>query len=161
VCAYTAPSDATNMCSTTEPLAEKPHTKDGPQSLQKRTRSRQQRVAESDSVPPAKLIGVSSFSSSTSSKWKDAYVPPPVINQSTILAIGFFLFVLASLWPPLILLFAYVASKLVPYSFRVNDDATTRRQLFAEFSREDDLPEEFKHVPSHVKLEESYWVNGR
>lgn len=94
-------------------------------------------------------------------KWKDKYEPAPLISQSTILTLGFFVFCLAMLWPPLILLFAYVVSKLVPYSFRENDDASTRRQLFAQFSMQDDLPEEFKNVPDHIRLVESYWVNSR
>jgi hypothetical protein len=50
------------------------------------------------------------------SKWKKPYEPPPVIEQSTILIIGFLIFGLAVLWPPLILLVAYIVSKLVPYS---------------------------------------------
>jgi hypothetical protein len=50
------------------------------------------------------------------SKWKKPYEPPPVIEQSTVLIIGFLIFGLAVLWPPLILLVAYVVSKLVPYS---------------------------------------------
>ena len=50
------------------------------------------------------------------SKWKKPYEPPPVVDQSTVLIIGFLIFGLAVLWPPLILLVAYVVSKLVPYS---------------------------------------------
>jgi hypothetical protein len=50
------------------------------------------------------------------SKWKKPYEPPPVVDQSTVLIIGFLIFGLAVLWPPLILLVAYVCSKLVPYS---------------------------------------------
>jgi hypothetical protein len=50
------------------------------------------------------------------SKWTKPYEPPPVIEQSTVLIIGFLIFGLAVLWPPLILLVAYVVSKLVPYS---------------------------------------------
>lgn len=116
-----------------------------------------------DIVPEAKLVALDSFAvpNTTSSKWRDEYVPPPIINQSTILLVGLFLFLLATLWPPLIILVAYVASKLVPYSFRENDDATQRRILFAEFSKQEDLPEAFKTVPNHIKLEESYWVNQR
>ncbi|GAX25256.1 hypothetical protein FisN_5Lh338 [Fistulifera solaris] len=54
-----------------------------------------------------------------------------------------------------------MVSKLIPYSFRVNDDAASRRTLFAEFTKRDDLPDEFKQLPSHILLEESYWVNSR
>ena len=109
------------------------------------------------------VVGSSSSSSSSSSnRFQGHYEPDPVVPQSVILAIGMFVFVLAVIWPPLILLFAYCASKLIPYSFRVNDDASTRRQLFCEFAQEDDyLPEEFKTVPPHIQLRESYWVNAR
>lgn len=95
------------------------------------------------------------------SAWRQPYEPPPVVSQSIVLAIGFFLFILASLWPPLILLVAYVASKLIPYSFRINDDASRRRQLFQEFSNDDEFPETLKQFPSHLCLEESYWINSR
>jgi acylglycerol lipase len=75
--------------------------------------------------------------------------------------LGFFIFALALLWPPLILLCAYMASKLIPYSFRINDDASKRRQLFAEFSLDEDLPENFRQVPPHIHAQESYWINAR
>jgi len=68
-------------------------------------------------------------------RWSEPYEPPPIVTQSTVLAFGFFLFALASLWPPLILLVTYLLSKLVPYSFRINDDASTRRQLYREYVR--------------------------
>jgi hypothetical protein len=50
------------------------------------------------------------------SKWKKPFEPAPIVDQPTILIIGFLIFGLAVLWPPLILLVAYVVSKLVPYS---------------------------------------------
>lgn len=102
-----------------------------------------------------------SVDSASSLKWSKPYDPAPVVDQSTILIIGFVLFILAAIWPPLILLVAYIASKLIPYSFRVNDDPATRRQLFAEFSREDDLPEEFKNPPADLTVEHGYWTNRR
>jgi hypothetical protein len=64
-------------------------------------------------------ISVESTSTATAaavSKWKKPYEPPPVVDQSTVLIIGFLIFGLAVLWPPLILLVAYIVSKLVPYS---------------------------------------------
>jgi hypothetical protein len=60
------------------------------------------------STTPTKAVKVS--------KWKKTYEPPPVVDQSTVLIIGFLIFGLAVIWPPLILLVAYVVSKLVPYS---------------------------------------------
>lgn len=107
------------------------------------------------------VVGASGDNNSNNNKYQGRYEPDPVVSQSVILAIGLVVFVLAAIWPPLILLLAYCASKLVPYSFRVNDDASTRRQLFAEFAQQDDLPEEFKTVPPHIQLRESYWVNAR
>ena len=110
----------------------------------------------------AKLSAMSEpLTSPVSEKYQGPYDAGPVINQSTILAIGIFVFGLATIWPPLILLFAYVASKLIPYSFRVNDTVTERRKLFADFASQDNLPAEFKHIPDYIHLQESYWVNAR
>ena len=102
-----------------------------------------------------------SVDSTTSAKWALPYDPAPVVDQSTILMVGVLLFALAVVWPPLILLVAYVASKLIPYSFRTNDDPATRRQLFAEFSREEDLPEQFKNAPDDIEIQHGYWTNRR
>lgn len=46
----------------------------------------------------------------------DGFVPPPVVKRSTIIAIGFALFFLALIWPPLLLMVTYVLSILVPVS---------------------------------------------
>lgn len=89
------------------------------------------------------------------------YVPPPMVRQSTIMGFGIFVFLLGMIWPPLILLIAYICSKLVPYSFRENDDPTTRRELFHQFSQDDTLPDRFKNIETYVQFEESYWVNER
>lgn len=102
-----------------------------------------------------------SVDSTSSAKWAQPYEPPPLVNQSTILLLGFAIFVLASVWPPLILLVAYIASKLVPYSFRVNDDPATRRRLFAEFSNQEDLPDSFKNPPDDLAMEHGFWTNKR
>lgn len=95
------------------------------------------------------------------SRWRRPYQPEPIVDQSVILVIGFFIFALAMIWPPLILLFAYVASKLIPYSFRENDDPTTRRTLFAEFCKDDDLPENFRCIPDHIHFERNFILNER
>ena len=89
------------------------------------------------------------------------YNPPPVVSQTTILLIGFAIFGLAMIWPPLILFVTYAASVLIPYCFRVNDDACMRRQLFAEFQKDESLPIDFLQTPKDIEMEESYWVNKR
>jgi hypothetical protein len=124
---------------------------------------------KADNVPPlvtlrldsAVSISTSASSDSMSNDYGKVYIPPPLVSQTSVLLVGFFIFILATVYPPLILLLAYMASKLIPYSFRVNDDAASRRRLFAEFTKQDDLPDEFKQLPSHILLEESYWVNSR
>jgi hypothetical protein len=86
-----------------------------------------------------------------------SYEPIPVVKQSTILAIGFGLFALAYVWPPLILVVAYIVSLLVPYSFRTNDDSTSRRILFHDFRSKGAWRLPYKDVV----VKESYWVNQR
>lgn len=97
----------------------------------------------------------------TGSRWKEPYEPNPLISRSTILFLGFGLYGLTFIWAPLLLVMAFLASMLVPYCFRENDNAETRRKLFAEFSRELDLPSDFRRTPDDILLEESFWVNAR
>jgi hypothetical protein len=93
----------------------------------------------------------------TTRDWTTPYVPPPMVQQSTIMVFG-----LAMIWPPLILLLTYLAAKLIPYSFRENDDPAVRRELFHQFSQEaDHLPDRFKNIHRYVDCEESYWKNER
>lgn len=125
--------------------------------LRNRRHNRKSRTPET--VPS--LVECPEAVAATGNDWSGPYEPTPVISQSTILLLGAILFVIASYWPPLLLLVAYVVSKIIPYSFRSNDDAVTRRTLFAEFTRQEDLPESFKSVPKSIQLEESYWVNNR
>jgi hypothetical protein len=95
-------------------------------------------------------------------KWSGPYCPEPVVSQSAILYAGLAAFALALLWPPLLLLAAYLASKLVPYSYRRNDEGSARRRLYREFSRaENGHPKCFSSPPDSVRIRESYWVNGR
>jgi hypothetical protein len=90
------------------------------------------------------------------------HVGQPVLDSATVVGIGFLLLTLAVVWPPLLLVVAYGASKLISYSFRDNDDATIRRQLYAQFSQEsDELPERFRNIHKYVRLEESFWTNER
>ena len=90
-----------------------------------------------------------------------SFIPPPIIQRSAILATGFGIFVLAFIWPPLILLVTYFVSVLVPYSFRKNDDPTSRRRMYQEFLRQDGLPASYKFSEKDVRCEENYWVNSR
>jgi hypothetical protein len=91
----------------------------------------------------------------------DSYVSPPKVSKSTILLLGFFLFGLALVWPPLILLFTYLASVIIPYSYRDNDDPSTRRQLLLKFEKEDRASDGLRKLPDDVCLEDDYWVNKR
>jgi hypothetical protein len=98
----------------------------------------------------------------TALKWSARYTPPPVVSQSALLTIGLVCFVLAYVWPPLILLLAYVSSKLIPYSYRLNDDASYRRRLYKEFaSQEDSHPAHFYSPTDGITIDESFWVNDR
>lgn len=99
---------------------------------------------------------------SSPSGWGRPHVGQPVLDSATVVGIGFLLLTLAVVWPPLLLVVAYGASKLISYSFRDNDDATIRRQLYAQFSQEsDELPERFRNIHKYVRLEESFWTNER
>lgn len=134
-----------------------------------RKRAVGRRKIREDNVPPLVTLRLestlstcsSASSESTPNDWGKTYAPPPLFSQASVLLVGFFVFILATIYPPLILLLAYIASKLIPYSFRVNDDAASRRRLFADFTKQDDLPDGFKRLPSYIQLEESYWVNSR
>lgn len=99
----------------------------------------------------------------TTSKFATEYDVPPKVSQSTVLCIGFVLFLLAKVWPPSILFVAYIASMLIPTIYRENDDSCKRRQLFQEFCGPNtlNLPENFREIPSNIQLEQKYWVNKR
>jgi hypothetical protein len=89
------------------------------------------------------------------------FIPPPLVPRSVILAFGFGIFVLALIWPPLILLVTYFVSVLVPYSFRKNDDPTSRRRMYQEFCSRTDVPACCKFPEKDVVSEKNYWVNAR
>jgi hypothetical protein len=120
------------------------------------------RLARRDETPDITDTGsVDSENITDKNEWKDFYDPPPMVDQQTILSFGLILFLLAMVWPPLVLIFSYVCSKLIPYSFRVNDEGSKRRQLFADFAQTEDLHPRFKEIPENICYEESYWVNQR
>lgn len=104
---------------------------------------------------------IESVSVSRPGRWNKPYNPPPIVHQSVIIILGVFLSVLALIWVPLILIFSFLTSKLISYSFRVNDDASSRRQMLAEFGRDEEQPENFRSIPNNIQLKESYWVNQR
>ena len=89
--------------------------------------------------------------------------PPPSITQTRCLAIGFGIFIVASIWPPLVLLAAFVLSQFLPYMLRVNDDPESRRRFYREFQKRQDpqIPEEWRATPEDIILKERYWVNDR
>jgi hypothetical protein len=124
------------------------------------------RQAHEDSAPrPIQVSDSASVESSSLdeilSRFSQPFEPAPIVPQSVVLCTGVLVFLLALIWPPLILLVTYICSKLIPYSFRENDEASSRRQLFHEFSKEEDLPDNFKLMPDQIRFEEEYIVNER
>jgi hypothetical protein len=91
----------------------------------------------------------------------DTYVSDPLVGPTEILIVGFVLFGLALIWPPLILVCAYLLSKLVPYCYRVTDDASRRRQLLTKFEKEDQVSAHLRVIPTDVNIEQKYWTNSR
>jgi hypothetical protein len=140
-----------------------------------RRRKKRQKFVISDDEPedefPAAVssedgASVDSGSATASSRrhyrqWNTAYEPQPIVDRISIWVAGAFLFLLAMVWPPLILLFAYLASKLVPYSFRENDEACARRRLYRQFSQSEHMPEIYRQAPVKFNLEERFWPNER
>lgn len=91
----------------------------------------------------------------------DSYMPPPLVAKSTIWAVGLILFLAAMIWPPLLLVLTYTAALIIPYSFRINDDATTRRHLIQKFEKEDKASAHVREIPADVRLKTKYWTNPR
>lgn len=87
--------------------------------------------------------------------------PPPKISQHRVLGIGFLVFVLASVWPPLILLVTFLLSRLIPYTFRVNDDGESRRKFHRELEQRQNAPKEWRFPPDDIVMKERFWVNER
>jgi len=118
---------------------------------------RQRRKRKQDNSPPVLV----EHNNEETEAWQGAFVPPPLVSQSTILGAGIVLYLIATIYPALLILVAYVASKLVPYAYRVNDTGSARRELFTTFCKEATLPAAFTQVPEYLQLKESYWVNAR
>ena len=123
--------------------------------------------SDSPSYPKITSMNSSSESGISEQEWSTVLQdealndPKPSIERHTVVMVGVALFVLAMIWPPLILLVTYVASVLIPYSCRVNDDATARRQLLAKFEKEDTISASMREIPDDVNLKSSYWINSR
>jgi hypothetical protein len=98
---------------------------------------------------------------SSSISREDTYVADPLVGPTEILMAGFVLFGLALVWPPLILVCAYLISKLVPYCYRVTDDSSRRRQLLTKFEKEDHVSAHLRVIPTDVNMEQKYWTNSR
>lgn len=93
----------------------------------------------------------------------DDFDPPPFISSRTILGAGLFLFVLAMVWPPLVLVVAFLASLLVPYCYRINDDGHSRRVMMQQFLENDHIAiKRCNAFPKDkVQLILSFWKNPR
>ena len=85
--------------------------------------------------------------------------PRPRITGLAILAIGLAIFAVSLIWRPLLVVVAAVLAIVVPYSFRENDCAESRRRLWSEFLSRTDLPDQLR-CPD-VDIEEGYWTNDR
>ncbi|GMH55445.1 hypothetical protein TrRE_jg2046 [Triparma retinervis] len=83
----------------------------------------------------------------------------PTFSGSSILTAGFILFGLATIWPPLILICAFLTSKFLSYTNLSNDEAPARRRWWASL-KSSGLPP-WLAVPPSVDHRESYWVNSR
>lgn len=91
----------------------------------------------------------------------DSFAAPSTISATTIWMIGISLFLLAKIWPPLVLIATYAVAVFVPHNFRVNDDAVVRRQMMNQFEKEDEIAKHLRTIPSNVRLESGYWANER
>lgn len=132
---------------------------------------RLEKISASDPTSSSDPTSVSDVDSVESSLWSSSqstnfppgrpYVAPPVLSASTILVIGVALYLLAPTYPFIILITTLLCALWIPYLFRINDDVSVRRRLYAQFCQEDHLPDRFRNIQQYVKLEESYWTNDR
>jgi acylglycerol lipase len=93
----------------------------------------------------------------------DDFKAPPMISKGIIVGFGLLLFVLAMIWPPLILLVTFVASVVIPYSYCVNDNGDNRRMLMQHFNENDPVAIQRKKAfpDEHVKVTSNFWKNPR
>mmetsp|Transcript_29039 Transcript_29039/g.54557 ORF Transcript_29039/g.54557 Transcript_29039/m.54557 type:complete len:428 (-) Transcript_29039:502-1785(-) len=93
----------------------------------------------------------------------DDFEPPPLIPPGTVVSIGCFVFLLAMLWPPLILVVTALAARVIPYCYRVNDSGASRRYMLHKFMNEDPVAirRQQSFPTEDVELTSSYWTNSR
>mmetsp|Transcript_18964 Transcript_18964/g.44912 ORF Transcript_18964/g.44912 Transcript_18964/m.44912 type:complete len:388 (+) Transcript_18964:153-1316(+) len=89
--------------------------------------------------------------------------PPARISQTRCLFIGVAIYAAATVWPPLILIAAFILGQFLPYALRVNDDPESRRRFYREFQKRDDpnVPEDWRKTPDDIVVKERYFVNDR
>ena len=78
--------------------------------------------------------------------------PPARISQTRCLLIGVAIYAAATVWPPLILIAAFILGQFLPYALRVNDDPESRRRFYREFQKRDDpnVPEDWRKTPDDI-----------
>jgi hypothetical protein len=93
----------------------------------------------------------------------DEYNPPPLISSVTILGAGVFFIAVTIFLPPFVLFVAILASLVIPYSFRVNDDGATRRVMMQQFLENDHgaIRRRNAFPTNKVELTSSFWKNQR
>lgn len=92
--------------------------------------------------------------------------PPPSkpwVTSTPILIAGTFIYLLARLWLPSLLILTLILSKFIPHFFRLNDHGDTRRRLWKSWSMDEERPDEWKpeSIDKNMILKESYWMNQR
>jgi len=85
------------------------------------------------------------------------------VKPSVVIILGILVYVAAEIWPPFILLVTLLLAKLLPYCYRVNDDAVSRRKFWRQFEQygNNEWNGILKPNPEEVTLKESYWINQR
>mmetsp|Transcript_9921 Transcript_9921/g.27112 ORF Transcript_9921/g.27112 Transcript_9921/m.27112 type:complete len:370 (-) Transcript_9921:303-1412(-) len=91
----------------------------------------------------------------------DSYDAPPLVSTQTVFAIGIFVYILASIWPPSLLILTVFVWKLTTYSLRINDEGASRRMLLHEFEKNDKVSDHLREIPSDVSVTQGYWTNSR
>ncbi|KAL3800223.1 hypothetical protein ACHAW5_009230 [Stephanodiscus triporus] len=111
----------------------------------------------------------------TTKMMTDDFPVRPRVDGFTILSFGILAYALSLIWPPLLLVVSCALAMIVPYSFRENDDAESRRRMWTEFMknrRDDDgllLPDgllgrddhDYDDADDGIDVTEGYWTNRR
>ncbi|GMI11938.1 hypothetical protein TrVE_jg12545 [Triparma verrucosa] len=83
------------------------------------------------------------------------------ISSTTVCLWGVFLYVVAQIYPPLILVVAFVASKFTSAVYKSNDSGENRRKAWTKMISDPSTCPDWFETPSDISYEESYWVNSR